>query len=384
MTFFFRWILVALFMNIGLLNAQYIYTTKRDTSDIYKCVTSLYKTNIFTCEKEELFNFLELGYYGVYKVDVDDANNMLFFSYNLMLNYAMINLSNPSQSVNLTRDIGSSGSPESGINYQTAYHHPSRTLYLFWRKFDPELDNKTGQIDSCAIVDPETGKNIKAFESFFDIYSATFSEDGKRLYATKTLPVEDRRLGKVVQLIINTEDAEVIESITPEDITPEAHTAYFFKIGSHYKGVGNKLLAGAIYGEDDNKKRYMYVYNMDTKTKSRNILYNIDGRVMLSSDGTKIIIDEYDPENRRYKGVIHILTVEWPENENDENIMQIDDGIVVNVPSPDKPKNYYSRTHSVETFVTNPDVLLYYYHNKPFESSYLIRLSDGKILRKGK
>jgi len=367
---------------VNILYSQYIYTAQRDTSDIYHCVKSLYRTNIFTCEREELLNFYKLGYNGIYKIDVDKINNVLFFSYNLMSDYAMIDLSNTLKIVDLTRDVGDMGWPETGIDYQTAYHRTSGTLYLYWRKYDPEFNNQTGEIDSCAIVDPETGKNIESFEPFFDIYSASFREDGNRLYATKILPIEERCVGKIIQLVINAKTGEVIESIMPQEIEPEADIVFFFNINGRYRSTGNIILTGAIHGEGENEKRYMFAYNMDTKRKSRRIFYDVGGHFRLSPDASKIIIDEYDPNRNQFKGVIHILNVEWPEN--DDATPMLEEGITVLVPPPERFRENFSESHSVIMFPANPDVIIYQYQNEPMKNTYLIRLSDGMILREGK
>ena len=111
-------------------NAQYFYSFQRDTNNIRNMVTGIYKIDILSCEKEELIDLHKLGYKSIFIADVDDYGAKLFFSYNLIQNYAMIDIADHTDIVDLSRGLDNSY-VDAGIDYKAAYHHPSNSLYLF-------------------------------------------------------------------------------------------------------------------------------------------------------------------------------------------------------------------------------------------------------------
>ena len=366
---------IVIFLQTLTLKAQYIYKFNR-IDDIYGTISSISRVDIFTCKEETVIDFYELGFDRVLGAEIDETETKLFFSHNLLFNYAMMDMNNQNEVVDLSRDVGSSGFPESGIDYKAAYHGSSETLMLYWRKWDPEIEKNTGLIDSCAIVDPKTGKNKKVFESFFNIYHVTFSKDGKKIFAPKTLSVNDQRARKMVRLVIDTETLEIINSFNRTDINHEA------SFNQTYYAVNNKLIVTSMYKKACSKAHYLFVYNMDTGKRSKRILLNTIGEYILSPDCKKIIINEINKDDfHEYVGKIHILDVEWPERDDDE-IKQIQEGIMVQVPPITTRKKY--KHDLLYTFQSNPNVMLYYYDGEPFENSTLIRISDGKILRRRK
>jgi len=369
------------FQRLGAFALLIVYTSVF-SQDIYKNVrdirggiTSILRINALTTEQQQIIDFSEIGYYGVLYAHLDNAESKIFFSYNMNRNFAMLDVGDNSNIIDLSRDVGKSDPYRGG--YSFLYHHDAEVLYLKWLKVDTTLSDNINQIKEFnAIVDPMTGQNIQEFNPFFKFKNAEFSEDGSRLYAQKIPTNEEKEKKNFYIQIINTQTNKLIESIPYSSISPNASVRLF------PCAVKDNMLVRTIFNDGSLKKGYLFVFNIETKEKSKKVQYDGVGEYKLSSDGSKIIISEMNKSNyyRDRSGVIYLIDVIWPEDENDTELLSLNDGIIVQIPP---FSTHMNMTRVIHTFNNDPDVFLIYEENssKPFEDSYLIRISDGAILR---
>jgi hypothetical protein len=351
-------------------SAQYIYKPVYNYRKNY--VRAVLQINIFTCQQDTLINFEKLGYYGTLFTKLDDSQTVLFFDYYENQGFAMIDINNLSNIIDLTPENNIPGGAEGG--FYPAYNKDTKKLYLLWAKYDPNLQQGTGQLaEFLEVVDPETGQKIKNLNLLFDPIIGKFSEDGNKFYTEKRPTNQERIERRFYQLILDTKTDEILESFSLNDRFTEANEIYV------YDQVYNKLLVKYFLGEPGVGEGYLLAFNLDTKEKSKKIRFDGPGEYAFSQDGSKILISEMKNSNynRDRSGTFYILDVDW-SIAND--VLQKTDGIVLRIPPFSTPTNGTSVIH---TFTSNRDVFLIYneYSFEPFENSYIIRISDGAILR---
>jgi hypothetical protein len=348
---------------ITYVQAQYYYGCVYGPHESVKAVL---RTNIYNNLQDTLINFMKMGYPGTVSAWFDDTGKKLFFDYEINRYFAMIDFDKNNKVVNLSRDTGGGG--YNGSGYYTAYDSKINKLYLGWRKYDPSLPKGTGRIREFAeVVDPETGVTIKQMDPFFDIKNTNFNIDGSRLYAQKNPTELERRERRFYMLIVNINTDEIIEKIPFEKIVPEATAKYF------PDAVGNLTLVNYVIDNGLKQKRYLVAFNYDTKKVSQKIRYDGQGDFRFSANGSNIIISEKNDDGIGHKGLIHILKVEWPENDN--RVFNVSDGINVPVVPLASPSDML--------IILKNDTSAFLYNNylPNNDSSYVIRISDGKVLK---
>jgi len=322
-----------------------------------------------------LINFFNFGYPGVLFSHLDETETVIFFDYNENKNYAMMDLNNPDHVVDLTPEVNLAGGYEGG--FSSAYHKGTGKLYMSWSKRDTTMPMSTGQIANFLEVrDPETGQKIKDLEVMFYPEDGQFSEDGLKFFVKKESTDDETSNDIVYFLTIDTETDQILDSYSFNDMFPEAISILYHSM------IHNKILVEYIIGKPDSYKGYLFVFNMNTRIKSKIIQFNLHGECALSADGSKILISEMNESNyfRDRNGMIYILDVEWPENENDDEILDVTDGITIQIPP---FSTHTNMTKVIHTFKSNLEIFLISNMNEdePFENSYLVRATDGVFLR---
>jgi hypothetical protein len=276
------------------------------------------------------------------------------------MGYKMVDLNDPSQIIDLSQDRGNL---EWDGYYRCAYHHLTNKLYLEWSKTDTTLGPYPKHFSShAAVVDPITGENIREYEPFFDLGSATFSADGQKLYAMKNWTNEEVQNKEYYLLIINTENEEILEQIPTTSIFSAP-----FAIPSSYQN----LILVHYYGE---LHSYLFVYNLDSKEKSKTFQYGRGAMGVLYNDGKNLVFADSDSTGT-HTGDIWIHDVIWPD---DGEIIPMEAGEFVKLPSGEDIQ-YRHMNHPLLKVHSNQSVILY--QHEYGADKFLIRINDAKLIR---
>lgn len=355
-----------------ILNAQYIYEFESyEYNDYSRYLSLVHKVNIYTGEKEPIFNLLDNEYYVQnyspedYYPNVDKSVTKLFADYNDHTQFVMINLEYPTIQVDLTRD---KEVISRDFSYCYAYHEPTDKLYLYGQYYDPVLSNEVNYYtDFTETVNPETGETISQLNYLFQYNClADFRDDGQRIYAIENVSMEDFQAGIEYILVVDTQTDEIIDRISFDSIVPNDAT---------YRSIPmimeNKVL---VYFERNNEG-FNFIFNLDTKEKSRSIKNNIDeySYPYISLD-SKFIIEamkkNVHPYN--YTGEIRIFKVIWPD---DGQIVQPEDDMIIHL-----PEEVTDYAHE-PIYLINGAPEVFIYEADADSTKYLIRTSDAKLIR---
>lgn len=349
-------IFLILFLN-QIIFAQYFYTNTGGDYQDRPNREIITKINVFTGENEFIVDLVDST--NLYK-HIDDSGSKLFADYYNIMGYKMVDLNDPSQIIDLSQDRGNL---EWDGYYRCAYHHLTNKLYLEWSKTDTTLGPYPKHFSShAAVVDPITGENIREYEPFFDLGSATFSADGQKLYAMKNWTNEEVQNKEYYLLIINTENEEIIEQIPTTSIFSAP-----FAIPSSYQN----LILVHYYGE---LHSYLFVYNLDSKEKSKTFQYGRGAMGVLYNDGKNLVFADSDSTGT-HTGDIWIHDVIWPD---DGEIIPMEAGEFVKLPSGEDIQ-YRHMNHPLLKVHSNQSVILY--QHEYGADKYLIRIKDAKLIR---
>ena len=326
---------------INFLYGQYEYKYVPTTdSNNDKYVAKIDQINIYTGERETLIDLDKLGFHS-YRPYLHHSGTKVFLdSWDEGL--LMVDIEDTTQIINLSR---LAGDPAMALHCPN-YHAQTGKLYLAWKYWDED--------EHAEVVDPNTGETIKTFDPFFDICSATFSEDGQRLFAMENLYGENRDF-----LVIDANTEEIIEQI-PFTLFGEGENVM---IADDHE---NKLLISNITDDSD----YIYSIDIDTKIRSKKI-EGTNSQLTLSLDGKYTIQAVRSSDfDYNHNGEIWIHKVIWPD---DGETIPLEDGMYLKFPA----INLGYRTYPVSTAENAPEVILYRIDG----DKYLIRLKDAKIIR---
>ncbi len=349
-------IFLILFLN-QIIFAQYFYT---NTGGDYQNPPNreiITKINVFTGENKFIIDLADSTSISKH---IDASGNKLFTDYWYLWRYRMIDLNDPSQIVDITQDRGNL---EWDGYYRSAYHDPTNKLYLEWSKTDTTLGSYPENFSRyAAVIDPVTGENIREFDPFFKIGSSSFSADGQKLYTMKKWTEEEIQNKEYYFLIINTENEAIIEQIPTTTIlsTPYATTSSY-----------QNLMSIAYY---QNSKGYFFVYDLETKQKSKTIRDDKGGKLVLYNYGNNIVTANSDTSGT-YTGEIWIHDVIWSD---DGEVIPKEDGHFLKLPRGVSESGYSTNNPLLKVYGDESVIL---YQHEYGADKYLIRIKDAKLIR---
>lgn len=338
--------ILPLMVNINFLFGQYYYELVSATNpDNDRYIEKINQVNIYTGDRETLINIAALGLHS-YRPDIHNSGTKVFLdSWDEGL--FMVDVEDPTQIINLSRLLGD---PAMALHCPL-YHAETEKLYLAWQKWDgPEHGEQ---------IDPNTGETIRTFTPVFNICSATFSEDGQRIYSGEIPTDADRENMNFHFLIINANTLDIIE-----------------RIPFSYFGEGPNVMIGGNYENQflitnvTDTERFTYLINIDTKERSKRIELK-NSQMALSLDGKYVIQALRSPEfDYNHNGEVWIHEVIWPD---DGGTISIEDGMYMKFPV----RNLGYRTYPLKIIENAPEVFSYRLEH----DEYLVRLKDAKIIR---